>query len=147
MTQPAYVPGSLKPPILLGLRWLPLGSLRKEYSQSLHQMGLQQPYKAAGKPRTDLNLNPLPRPAPTVGQTSASRPPSFDQYRAGSQGGCRLHPPWRPQLSQGHSGEGLTPNSGAGGRVGGIEKASLTHSHSQSTNSEHQLCTQLYHQH
>lgn len=63
---------------------------------------------------------PLLLPHPHgLGQTSASRPPSFDQYRASSQGGCRLHPPRRPQLSRGHMGEGLQPGSGAlGGGAG-----------------------------
>lgn len=117
-------------------------------------MGLPQQGKAPGKPRT----NPLPRPTPTLGATSASRPPSFDQYRAGSQGGCRLHPPRRPQRSQGHSGEGLTPSSGAGGRVRGTEKESLTHSQpftpllfsglfSPQIFSEHQLRTESSHPH
>lgn len=102
---------------------------------------------------------PLLLPHPHgLGQTSASRPPSFDQYRASSQGGCRPHPPRRPQLSQGHMGEGLQPGSGALGGGAGQKRAgkagithrviysfthSLFHSHlfSPQIFSEHQLCT------
>ena len=59
---------------------------------------------------------PLPLPHPHgLGQTSASRPPSFDQYRASSQGGCRLHPPRRPQLSRGQWGRGCSLAQGLWG--------------------------------
>lgn len=104
---------------------------------------------------------PLPNP-PGLGQTSASRPPSFDQYRASSQGGCRLHPPGRPQLSRGHMGEGPQPGSGALGGGAGQGRArkagpltvihSFTHSFlrthlfSPQIFSEHQLCPRQCHQ-
>ena len=107
---------------------------------------------------------PLPLPRPHgLGQTSASRPPSFDQYRASSQGGCRLHPPRRPQLSPGPMGEGAAAwLRDSGGGVGQVRvgKAGITHrvihsfTHSllcpQMFNpqifSEYQLCTRHCHQ-
>ena len=58
-------------------------------------------------PARNSARNPLPLPRPHgLGQTSASRPPSFDQYRASSQDGCRLHPPRRPQAQPGSHGGG-----------------------------------------
>lgn len=109
-------------------------------------------------PGTNLSLNdPPPAPHPHgPGQPSASRPPGFDQYRASSQGGCKLHPPRRPQLSRGHMGEGVQPGSGlrrAESGQGSTGKASLAprvicclalalpQSFSSQILSEHQPCT------
>lgn len=87
---------------------------------SSHSRWISPPSPALpqANPGTNLSLNdPPPAPHPHgPGQPSASRPPSFDQYRASSQGGCKLHPPRRPQLSRGHMGEGCSQAPGFGGR-------------------------------
>lgn len=152
------------PAILQGLGWPPLRGMEKGCCQPLKADGskastaLPQASPARVSARIPLPL-PHPHPHPhRLGQTSASRPPSFDQYRASSQGGCRLHPPKRPQLSQGHRGEGLQPGSGALGGGAGQRRAgkagithrviySFTHSlfrshwFSAQILREHQLCT------
>lgn len=151
-------------PAILGLVWPTLRGVGKGYCQPLKADGsLASTTLPQASPAPISARIPLPLPRPYgLGQTSASRPPSFDQYRASSQGGCRLHPLRRPQLSRGHMGEGPQPGSGAlggGAGQGRARKAGITrrvihvftHSvllmqlFSPQILSEHQLCAKHCH--
>lgn len=151
LPKPCHSPASVRPPTLLPRH--PSGAIPASPEKcgeevlsadgSLASTALPQASPARISARVPL---PLPRPH-GLGQTSASRPPSFDQYRASSQGGCRLHPPRRPQLSPGHMGEGAAAwlrDSGGGAGHGRVGKAGITHRVIHSF-TRSLLCPQMFH--
>lgn len=156
LPKPSCSPASVSPPscpAILGLAWPPLRGVGKRCchplraDRSLASTTLPQ---ASPTPISARIALPLPRPY-RLGQTSASRPPSFDQYRASSQGGCRLHPLRRPQLSWGHVGEGPQPGSGVlggGAGQGRAGKAGITvkviHSFTHSVLLTHLFSPQIF---